>query len=52
MTVVGLVLLALAVLGILVPLVLAIPLVLVALWTGVALLVRAYQLRAGGKAPS
>ena len=44
-------LLALAVLGIVVPLLVAIPLVLIALWSGIALLLRAHQLRRAGRLP-
>jgi cardiolipin synthase len=46
---VGVVLLVLATLGIVWPLLLAAPLVLLGLWAGIALLVRAYQLRRAGR---
>ena len=44
-------LLALALLGIFVPLLLAIPVVLIALWSGIALLLRAHQLHRAGRKP-
>jgi cardiolipin synthase len=47
----GAVLLAFAVLCIIVPLLLAIPLALAAVWTGIALLLRAYQLHRAGRPP-
>ncbi|MCW5604592.1 MAG: hypothetical protein KIT18_08620 [Burkholderiales bacterium] len=49
MTVVGIVFLALAAIGIAWPMALVLPLVLAALWAGLALLVRARELRLAGK---